>query len=666
MGERYLDAVEVGGSIPPVPTTSFCVFGGFTEKVSVSVEGKGVLEVEKGIAALDLLRSAFPEGLDSIVAVRVDGSLKDLAHTVSGGEVLSPVTLSSPEGLSILRHSASHILAQAVKELFPGAKLGIGPATDEGFYYDFDLPRTLSEDDLGAIEERMGEIVKRDLPFIREEISKDEAVKLFSDLGEAYKLELLKDIPDDTVSIYRQGDFVDLCRGPHVPSTSYVKHFKLLSVSGAYWRGDERNPMLQRIYGTAFPAGDELKLYLERREEAKRRDHRKLGKELDLFSFHDEIGPGLPLYHPKGALLRYLLEEFLRREHLKRGYQFVVGPMLLKSDLWKRSGHFDHYREFMYFTEVDGVQYGIKPMNCLGHIFVYKSKLRSYRDLPLRFFELGCVHRHERSGVLHGLLRVREFTQDDAHIFLREDQLEREIKGVINFVSDVLKLFGFTYGVAVSTRPESSIGSDELWGKATSALTGTLESMGIEYAINEGEGAFYGPKIDIELEDALGRKWQCATIQCDFALPERFDLTYVGSDGKRYRPVMLHRVVVGAIERFLGILIEHYAGRFPLWLSPEQVRVIAITDRVSDYAEQVFSFLQEKGVRVGKDLSNEKLGFKVRLAQLEKVPYMLIVGDKEKESGTVSVRDRDGTEKRGVKLEEFYSSIRESLGIPVL
>ncbi len=575
--------------------------------------------------------------------------------------------ISSKEGLEILRHSASHILAQAVKELFPGTKLAIGPPTEEGFYYDFDIPSgALSEEDLPKIEERMREIVDMDLPFQRVELTKQEAVRLFSELGETYKLEILKEIEEDKVSIYRQGEFVDLCRGPHVPSTSYVRHFKLLSVSGAYWRGDERNPMLQRIYGTAFPTEDELKLFLERREEARRRDHRKLGKELDLFSFHDEIGPGLPLYHPKGALIRYLIEEFLRREHLKRGYQLVYGPMLLKADLWKRSGHFEHYREFMYFTEVEGVKYGIKPMNCLGHIFVYKSKLRSYRDLPIRLFELGCVHRHERSGVLHGLLRVREFTQDDAHIFLREDQLEDEISGVIGFVKDVLSLFGFEYEVAVSTRPESYIGSDEMWEKATKALVSTLDKLGMDYKINEGEGAFYGPKIDIELRDALGRKWQCATIQCDFALPERFDLVYVGEDGERHRPVMLHRVVIGAIERFFGILIEHYAGRFPVWLSPEQVRVMTVTDRVIGYAEEVFSFFRCKGVRAGKDFSNEKLGFKVRQAQLEKVPYMIIVGDREVESGTVSVRERSGKERKGLTLQEFYESIKDSIDIPSL
>ncbi len=663
MVERYLDAVEVGGSIPPAPT--IMRFGEVLEEVSVRLEGKE-FKVKKGSTVLELLKEKLPSRLKKSVAVRINGDLKDLTYRIQGGEDIELVSIDSPEGLSILRHSASHVMAQAVKELFDGVKVAIGPATRDGFYYDFDTPRPFSEEDLEKIEQRMREIIKQDLPFERMEMGRDEAIRFFEERGENYKVEILKEIGDGKVSLYRQGNFVDLCRGPHVPSTSYIKAFKLLSVSGAYWRGDERNPMLQRIYGTAFPREKDLKEYLQRLEEAKRRDHRKLGKELEFFAFYDEIGPGLPLYLPKGALVRYLLEEFLRREHLKRGYQFVVGPMLLKSDLWKRSGHYDHYREFMYFTEVDGVEYGIKPMNCIGHIFVYKSKVRSYRDLPLRFFELGCVHRHEKSGVLHGLLRVREFTQDDAHIFLREDQIKDEIKSILSFVVDVLNLFGFSYEMSISTRPEDYIGTEEMWAKATNALKETLEELGVDYGINEGEGAFYGPKIDVELEDALGRKWQCATVQCDFALPERFDLTYVGSDGKRYRPVMLHRVVIGAIERFLGILIEHFAGHLPLWLSPEQVRVLTVTNRVDDYAREVYEFLRSRGVRVGMDLGSEKLGFKVRAAQVEKVPLMLIIGDKEKENRTVSVREKGGSVEHGVSLEDFYNSIKGSIGIPSL
>ena len=663
MVERYLDAVEVGGSIPPAPT--IIRFGEGLEEVSIRLEGRE-LKVKKGSTVLEVLKEKFPSRLKKSVAIKINGDLRDLTYRIQGGEDIELVPIDSPEGLSILRHSASHIMAQAVKELFDGVKVAIGPATKDGFYYDFDTPRPFSDEDLEKIEERMREIVKKDLPFERIEMSRDEAIRFFEERGENYKVEILKEIGDGKVSLYRQGGFVDLCKGPHVPSTSYIKAFKLLSVSGAYWRGDERNPMLQRIYGTAFPKEKDLKEYLQRLEEAKRRDHRKLGRELELFAFYDEIGPGLPLYLPKGALVRYLLEEFLRREHLKRGYQFVVGPMLLKSELWKKSGHYDHYKEFMYFTEVDGVEYGIKPMNCIGHIFVYRSKVRSYRDLPLRFFELGCVHRHEKSGVLHGLLRVREFTQDDAHIFLREDQIKEEIKNILSFVVDVLNLFGFSYEMSISTRPEEYIGTEEMWEKATNALKDTLEELGVDYGINEGEGAFYGPKIDVELEDALGRKWQCATIQCDFALPERFDLTYVGSDGKRYRPVMLHRVVIGAIERFFGILIEHFAGHLPLWLSPEQVRVLTVTNRVDDYAREVYEFLKERGVRVGIDLGSEKLSFKVRSAQVEKVPLMLILGDKEKENRTVSVREKDGSVKHGVSLEDFYNSIKDSIGIPSL
>ncbi len=639
--------------------------GSLVKRVSIVLDGKR-LDVEEGVSLLDLIKSLYPEKAKDIVAAKVNGEVKDLAYRIQGGEEIVSIPIDSEEGISILRHSTSHIMAQAVKELFDGVKVAIGPSIKDGFYYDFDTPHTFSEDDLEKIEKKMQEIVEKDLPFERMEVSKEEAIRIFSEMGEDYKVEILNEINDSKVSLYRQGSFLDLCRGPHVPSTSYVRAFKLLSVSGAYWRGDERKPMLQRIYGTAFPSDDQLREFLNRLEEAKRRDHRKLGKELGFFSFHEEIGPGLPLYHPKGALVRYLLEEFLRREHLKRGYQFVVGPMLLKSDLWKKSGHYDHYREFMYFTEVDGVEYGIKPMNCIGHIFVYNSKIRSYRDLPLRFFELGCVHRHEKSGVLHGLLRVREFTQDDAHIFLREDQLKEEIKNIVNFITDVLSLFGFKYQMSLSTRPESYIGTDEMWEKATSVLKEALNDMEIDYDINEGEGAFYGPKIDVELEDALGRKWQCATIQCDFALPERFDLTYVGKDGGRYRPVMIHRVVIGAIERFLGILIEHFAGHLPLWLSPEQVRILTVTNRVDDYAEEVYKYLESKGVRVGKDFGSEKLGYKIRAAQMEKVPYMLILGDKEKESSTISVRDRSGSVKKGLSLEDFYLSIKDHIGIPTL
>ncbi len=570
------------------------------------------------------------------------------------------------EELEVLRHSTAHVMAQAVKELYPQVKLAIGPPTEDGFYYDFDFDGYFSEEDLSRIEEKMREIIARDIPFVRQEVSKEEARKIFRERGETYKLEILDDIPDEKVTLYWQGDFVDLCRGPHLESTGKVKAFKLLSVSGAYWRGDERNKMLQRIYGTAFFTEEELKQYLERLQEAKRRDHRRLGKELELFSTHEEVGAGLVIWHHKGVILRWILEEFERREHLKRGYQFVIGPQILKAELWKQSGHYDFYREHMYFTEVEGQQYALKPMNCLAHILVYKSRHRSYRELPLRLFELGRVHRHERSGVLHGLLRVREFTQDDAHIFCRPDQLEDEIRGVLHFVQEAMELFGFSYEAELSTKPEKAIGSEESWQKAIDALRRVLEDEGIAYKVNEGEGAFYGPKIDIKLEDALGRKWQCATIQCDFSLPERFDLAYIAPDGSRQRPVMVHRVILGALERFIGILIEHYGGAFPLWLAPEQVRVMSITDRHIPYGEEVLGRIEARGIRVKGDFRNEKLGYKIRQAQLEKVPYMVIVGDREMREGTVAVRSREKGDLGSMPLDSFIEKIWPQCQIPSL
>ncbi|RLB04360.1 MAG: threonine--tRNA ligase [Deltaproteobacteria bacterium] len=574
------------------------------------------------------------------------------------------VTKEKGDFLVRLRHSASHVMAQAVQDLFPGVKLSIGPATEDGFYYDFDYEGTFSPDDLPKIEERMKEIIAQDLPFIREEITKEEALKFFQERGEIYKVELLKGIEDERVTLYRQGDFVDLCRGPHLSSTGGIKAFKLLSVAGAYWRGDEHNKMLQRIYGTAFPTQEELDAYLARLEEAKKRDHRRLGREFDLFSINEEAGAGLVIYHPKGALLRTILEDFERREHLKRGYQLVMGPQILKLDLWKRSGHFDNYKEYMYFTKVEDQEYALKPMNCLAHMLIYKSRQRSYRDLPLRYFELGTVHRHERSGVLHGLLRVREFTQDDAHILCRPDQLHDEIRGILNFVKDVMAIFGFSYELEVSTRPEKSIGSDEDWEMATKALMDVLDEGDLAYEVNEGEGAFYGPKIDVKLRDALGRRWQCATIQCDFTMPERFDLTYIGPDGGKHRPVMLHRVILGAMERFIGILIEHYGGAFPLWLSPVQVIILTVTDRNIPYGEKVYQCLWQEGIRVEKDFRNEKLGFKIREAQMQKVPYMLVIGDREQRSETVAPRRRDGVDLKGMPVERFLALIREEGKLP--
>jgi len=551
-------------------------------------------------------------------------------------------------------------MADAVKRLYPKVKLGIGPAIEDGFYYDFDKEDGFTPEDLAGIEKAMQAIISQDQEFKQEEISKKEALKLFK--TEPYKIELINNLDVKTVFIYRHGEFVDLCKGPHVKSTGGIKAFKLLSIAGAYWHGIETNPMLQRIYGTCFESKKELDSFIKLREEAKKRDHRRLGKDLDLFSIHDEVGPGLVFYHPKGALLRMIIEDYVKKEHLRRGYQLVMGPHILKSDIWITSGHYEYYKENMYIFKVDKDEYAIKPMNCPAHMLIYKTKMRSYRDFPIRYFELGNVHRREKSGVLHGLLRVRGFTQDDAHIFCLPSQVEEEIKLVIDFVMDTMKVFGFTdYKIDLSTRPEKFIGDPKTWEKATDALKGALSSKGLKYEINEGEGAFYGPKIDIMVKDALGRSWQCATVQCDFALPERFDLTYTSNEGKKERPVMLHRVVLGSVERFIGTLIEHYAGAFPLWLSPVQAVVIPITDRSHDYAEEIFNTLQKENIRVEIDKRNEKLQYKIREKELQKTPYMLIVGDKEKEAGTISLRARKEGNVGVVKLGEFVERVRQEL-----
>ncbi len=565
-----------------------------------------------------------------------------------------------PKNLYALRHSCSHVMADAVKRLFPRVKLGIGPSIEDGFYYDFDIKDGFVPEDLIKIEKEMSKIIKQNLEFKKEEISKKEALKLFK--KEPYKIELINNLDTKKVSIYRHGKFFDLCKGPHVASTGEVKAFKLLSIAGAYWHGIETNPMLQRIYGTCFNTKDELANFLKLREEAKKRDHRKLGKDLDLFSLHDDVGPGLVFYHPKGALLRTLIEDYEKHEHLKRGYQIVMGPHILKSDIWVTSGHYEYYKENMYIFKVDKDEYAIKPMNCPAHMLIYKSKIRSYRDLPIRYFELGNVYRREKSGVLHGLLRVRGFTQDDAHIFCLPEETEKEIQGVIDFVIDTMKVFGFTdYKIDLSTRPPKYIGSLKMWDKATNALKKALEAKDMKYEVNEGEGAFYGPKIDIMVKDALGRPWQCATVQCDFALPERFNLTYVSKDGKKERPVMLHRVVLGSIERFIGTLIEHYAGNFPVWLAPTQVAVIPITDRVHDYTRKIFNMLQEEGIRVELDERNEKLQYKIREKELQKVPYMLIAGDREKENNTVSLRARKQGDAGSIKLNDFINRVKQEI-----
>jgi threonyl-tRNA synthetase len=586
----------------------------------------------------------------------VDGALLDLGRAVEKNAAVSFISIHSKRGLEILRHSASHVMAQAVKELFPNVKLTFGPSTENGFYYDFDYDRTFTTQDLETIEKKMSDIVAKDEPFIRREVSKEEAIETFQGMGQTYKVEHLEELPDH-VSLYRQGSFLDLCEGPHVPSTGSIKAFRLLNVSGTYWRGDARNQVLQRIYGTAFPTQQALEEFLHMLEEARKRDHRKLGRELDLFSLSEEAGPGLVIYHPKGAMLRTILEDFEKKEHLKRGYQIVIGPHLLRLELWQQSGHFENYRDKMYFTKVEDVEYGIKPMNCLAHMLIYKSQIRSYRDLPIRYFELGTVYRHEKSGELHGLLRVRGFTQDDAHILCQPDQLNEEICSIIEFVDDVMKIFGFEYEMELSTRPEKSIGSEEDWERATQALLQALKTKNLPYDVNEGEGAFYGPKIDVKLKDALNRRWQCATIQVDFALPERFDLTYVGSDGERHRPVMLHRVILGAMERFIGVLIEHYAGAFPVWLAPIQAVLMTVTDRQIPYAEGVYNQLIQKGVRVEKDFRNEKLGFKIREAQIQKTPYMLVAGDREVKEGTLAPRKRSGETLKSMTVEDFFKQI---------
>ena len=631
------------------------------KKVSVKFPDGSVELCQSGKTVREIISSRYEGDFASIVAVRVNGEMVDLSRSVEEDVELELVDITSADGLGVLRHSISHIMAQAVQEIFEGVRVTIGPSIENGFYYDFEYSNTFTPEDLDRIEKKMHEIVSADYPFIRREMSREEAVSFFRDKGEPYKVELLNDLPEDVtdVSLYSQGEFVDLCRGPHIPSTGMVRAFKLLNVAGAYWRGDEKNKMLQRIYGTGFATQEELDNYLRLIEEAKKRDHRRLGRELDLFQINDEAGPGLVIFHPKGALLRTIIEDWEKKEHLKRGYGIVMGPQILKGDLWKKSGHFDHYRENMYFTEVDEQLYGIKPMNCLAHMLIYKSKIRSYRDLPLRYFELGTVLRHEKTGVLHGLMRARQFTQDDAHILCTPDQLNMEIRAIADLVDYSMGVFGFEYEVELSTRPEDSIGSDEDWELATDALKQALEDNNMMYDVNEGDGAFYGPKIDFKLKDALGRKWQCATIQCDFALPERFDLSYIGSDGEKHRPVMLHRVILGAIERFMGVLIEHYAGAFPVWLSPVQASVLTVTDKHIPYGENVYNQLVDAGVRCEKDFRNEKLGYKIREGQMQKIPYMLVIGDREVESGTISPRQRDGKNIGSVSVSDFVSIVDE-------
>lgn len=626
--------------------------------MEVRVEGQ---MVEAGDSVASVLQKALSgKKFKAAVAARADnGALLDLSAPLPAGcAELAPVYADSPEGLQMIRHSTAHVMAAAVKRLFPTAKVTIGPSIDTGFYYDFDVEKPFSSEDFPAIEAEMQRIADAREPFTCKVLPKAEAVEVFRNMGEVYKVELIESIDANTVSLYTCGDFTDLCRGPHVPHTGFAKAAKLMSVAGAYWRGDEKNRMLSRIYGTAFADQKALDAYLKQLEEAKRRDHRKLGRELSLFTFKEDVAPGMVFWLPRGMMVRTILEDFWRREHLKRGYEIVQGPQLLRVETWQKSGHYDHYRENMYFTQIEEDAYGVKPMNCISHMLIYGNDLHSYRDLPQRYFELGVVHRHEKSGVLHGLLRVRQFTQDDAHILCAPEQLEGEILEVIHLIRDLMNLFGFQYKVAVSTRPESSIGTDEAWELATNALTKAVEKAGLPYEINEGDGAFYGPKIDVRLLDCIGREWQCSTIQVDFTLPERFDLTYVGQDGEKHRPVMVHRAIMGSLERFIGILVENFAGALPTWLAPEQARLLTVTEAGDEATLKMCEELKAMGIRATADTRNEKLGFKVREAQLAKVPYILVVGEKEVQAGGANVRLRNGDNMGLKSVAEIAALIR--------
>ncbi|NLM85360.1 MAG: threonine--tRNA ligase [Clostridiales bacterium] len=616
---------------------------------------------ENGVNALDVFKDLDPDARKTAIAARLNGELVELMAPLHQGGELVAVGFEDEDARHLLRHTASHVMASAVKNLFPKAKLAIGPSIENGFYYDFDVEEPFQPEDLAKIEKEMARIIKKNDREERFVLPRSEAIALMEARNEPYKIELINDLPEDEeLSFYRQGDFVDLCAGPHLPSTGKIKAFKLTSLAGAYWRGSEKNKMLQRIYGTAFMDKDEMEAYLARIEEAKKRDHRKLGRELDLFDLMDE-GPGFPFFYAKGMVLRNILEDYWRQIHRKAGYEEVKTPHILNRSLWEQSGHWENYRENMYTLKIDEQDFAIKPMNCPGGILAYKRRLWSYRDFPLRVGELGLVHRHEKSGALHGLMRVRAFTQDDAHLYMTPEQIKQEIIGVYQLEDKVYKTFGFSYKVELSTRPENSIGSDEMWELSTQALNDALDEMRVPYTINEGDGAFYGPKIDFHLQDSLGRSWQCGTLQLDMNLPERFDMEYTGADGQKHRPVMIHRTVLGSMERFIGILTEHFAGAFPLWLSPVQARILTITDRADEAAKALKGQMEEAGLRVELDLRNEKIGFKVREAQMMKVPYMLVIGDREAQEQTVSVRDRKGNAHNGVSHEALISALQKEV-----
>ena len=631
--------------------------------LKITLKDGSVREIEAGVSVLDFVKQVSNSLAKKVLAAKIDGETKDLTTVLDKDCAVEFLTFEEADGRWALRHTASHILAQAVKRLYKeeNVKLAIGPAIDNGFYYDIDMDRQLSEADLKDIEKEMKKIVKENLKLERKEVSRADALKMFEKMGESYKVELINDLPEDAlITLYTQGEFTDLCAGPHVLSTGKVKALKLQSVAGAYWRGSEKNKMLQRIYGTAFEKQADLDEYLHMLEEAAKRDHRKLGKELDLFSLHEE-GPGFPFFHPNGMVIRNELINYWREVHRRYGYQEIKTPMIMNRKLWETSGHWDHYKENMYFTKIDDEDYAVKPMNCPGGMLVYKSHQHSYRDLPLRMGELGLVHRHELSGALHGLFRVRNFTQDDAHLFITPAQIEDEIQHTIDLFDEVYSTFGLKYTAELSTRPEDSMGSDEIWENATNALRNALEHRGLKYVINEGDGAFYGPKIDFHLRDSIGRTWQCGTIQLDMLMPEKFDLTYVGEDGEKHRPVMLHRVVYGSIERFIGILIENYAGAFPTWLAPVQVRILPITDKHADYAYELKKKMFDLGLRVEVDDRNEKTGYKIRESQVKKTPYTLVVGDQEMADGTAAVRKRGVKDSEVMKVDDFIKYVQEKI-----
>ena len=626
--------------------------------MNIALPDGSVKELAAGATVADVAASIGAGLAKAALAGKVDGTLVDLTATVTDGATVEIITAKSPEALHVMRHSCAHIMAEAVQELYPGTQIAFGPATDDGYFYDFELPNNISSDDFGAIEKKMAEIVKADEPFVREVVSIDEAKKIFAD--QRFKLEHIDDLTDQEISIYRHGSFVDLCAGPHVPSAGKIGAFKMMKLAGAYWRGDATREQLQRLYGTAFFKKSELEEYLHNLEEAEKRDHRRIGREMDIFMMRDEA-PGFPFFLPNGMILKNTLLDYWREIHKKAGYVEISTPMIMNKQLWQTSGHWDHYKDNMYSTVIDEEEYCVKPMNCPGGVLVYASKPHSYRDLPIRAGEIGLVHRHEMKGALHGLFRVRCFNQDDAHLFVRPDQLTEEIVGVVKLIDSVYQQFGFTYHVELSTRPEDSMGSDEDWEAAEAGLKTALEELGMEYEVNEGDGAFYGPKIDFHLTDSLGRTWQCGTVQLDFQMPQNFDLEYTDADGSKKRPVMLHRVCYGSVERFIGILIEHYAGKFPVWLAPMQVKVLPVSEKSRDYAHKVADAIEAAGIRVVVDNRDEKIGYKIREARsIDRVPYMVIVGEKEAEEGTISVRDRTN-ETHPSTIEDFCAKVREEI-----